>query len=121
MIGRTLNLTGWLIVAVLILALIALGTCQAMNHARGQATRAEAGQTLAEGRTAAGADASVIRDQADKRQIQTTTLIKDAEDEIRNAPDRASADAAARRRVCQLTDCADARCAVLEPHPCRVD
>ena len=74
---RTLSATGWLIVAVLALSFALLGWCTLdVRRDAAQAVRkADAGQTMAEGRTAAAQDASAIRDRADTRteQINTTT------------------------------------------------
>lgn len=118
---RTLSPMAWAVVAILVLALALLGTCQAMKAGRQAADRSQAGETLAEGRTAAAGDASVIRDKADDRQAETDTIVATAEEEIRNAPDRSAAADATRRRVCQLSDYRDPQCAVFRPDPRRVD
>lgn len=120
---RTLSATGWLIVAVLALFLVLLGWCalDARQDAARAVRKADAGKTLADGRTAAAQDASAIRDRADARDQSTTSIITQAEKEIRHAPDRNAAADAARRRVCQLSDYRDAQCAVFRADPGRVD
>ena len=112
---RYLTATGWLAVACLALALILLTMCatDARQRAADKLRQAEAHKTLADGRTAAAQDASAIRDQADARDQSTTSIVTQAEKEIRHAPDRNAAADAARRRVCQLSDYRDAQCAVL--------
>lgn len=104
---------------LLALALIVLSRCALDNRRAAQEARGAA--TMAQGRTQAAQDASAIRDRSDARQAETSTIVKEGSDEIRNAPDRSAADAAARRRVCILTGCSDPGCALLDPHPCRVD
>ncbi|MFC5371523.1 hypothetical protein ACFPIF_03110 [Brevundimonas faecalis] len=120
---RTLTATGWLALACLALSLILLAWC--VSNARQDAAevlrRSEAGKTLAEGRTAAAQDASAIRDKADARDQSTTTIVTQAEKEIRHAPDRNAAVDAARRSVCQLSDYRDPQCAVFRTDPNRVD
>ncbi|WP_181409300.1 hypothetical protein, partial [Brevundimonas diminuta] len=115
--------TGWLAVACLALALILLTMCAAdgRQKAEGQLRQADAGKTLADGRTAAAQDASAIRDRADARDQSTNSIVTQAEKEIRHAPDRNAAADAARRRVCQLSDYRDAQCAVFRADPGRVD
>ena len=105
------------LVAVFSLLMVVLATCDARRDAQ----RAKAGETFANGRTAAASDASAIRDGADARQSETTSITKEAADEIRNAPDRPAADLATRRRVCQLSDYRGADCAMYRPDPRRVD
>ncbi|MGX8273054.1 hypothetical protein ACWQV9_10245 [Brevundimonas diminuta] len=120
---RALNATGWLAVACLALALILLAMCatDARQRAADKLRQAEAGKTLADGRTAAAQDASAIRDKADARDQSTASIVTQAEKEIRHAPDRNAAADAARRRVCQLSDYRDAQCDVFRAHPDRVD
>lgn len=120
---RDITSTGWLAVACLALALILLATCAADGRQRAadKLRQAEAGKTLADGRTAAAQDASAIRDRADARDQSTNSIITQAEKEIRHAPDRNAAADAARRRVCQLSDYRDAQCAVFRADPSRVD
>ena len=120
---RTLSVTGWLAVACLALALIVLTMCavDGRQRAADKLRQAEAGKTLADGRTAAAQDASAIRDRADARDQSTTSIVTPAEKEIRHAPDRNAAADAARRRVCQLSDYRDPQCAVFRTDPGRVD
>ena len=120
---RYLTLTGWLAVACLSLALVltAMCTTNGRQKAADRLRQAEAGKILADGRTAAAQDASAIRDKADARDQSTTSIVTQAEKEIRHAPDRNAAADAARRRVCQLSDYRDAQCAVFRTDPGRVD
>lgn len=120
---RTLSVTGWLTVACLALALILLATCavDGRQKAADRTRQAEAGKTLADGRTAAAQDASAIRDRADARDQSTNSIVTQAEKEIRHASDRNAAADAARRRVCQLSDYRDPQCAVFRTDPRRVD
>jgi len=120
---RDITSTGWLTVACLALALILLAMCavEGRQKAADKLRQAEAGRTLADGRTAAAQDASAIRDKADARDQSTTTIVTQAEKEIRHAPDRNAAADAARRRVCQLSDYRDAQCAVFRADPGRMD
>ena len=106
-------------IVLLAIVLIVLSRCALDNRRAAQEARGAA--TMAEGRTEAARDASAIRDRSDARQAETSTIVKEGSDEIRNAPDRSAADAAARRRVCILTGCSDPGCALLDPHPCRLD
>ncbi|WP_313045272.1 hypothetical protein [Brevundimonas sp.] len=112
---RDITSTGWLAFACLALALILLAMCatDARQRAADKLRHAEAYKTLNEGRTAAAQDASAIRDRADARDQSTTSIVTQAEKEIRHAPDRNAAADAARRRVCQLSDYRDAQCAML--------
>ena len=118
---RTLTRTGWAIVAALIAVVLILATCSYAGMQRKAAQEARGAAGMATGRTQAAQDASAIRDRSDARQTETDAIVQGGTDAIRQAPDRASADAAARRSVCVLSGCADPGCAVLEPHPCRVD
>ncbi len=120
---RTLSATSWLTVACLALAVIVLAMCatDARQRAADKLRQAEAGKTMADGRTAAAQDASAIRDRADARDQSTASIVTQAEKEIRHAPDRNAAADAARRRVCQLSDYRDAQCAVFRTDPGRVD
>lgn len=120
---RDITSTGWLAFACLALALILLAMCatDARQRAADKLRHAEAYKTLNEGRTAAAQDASAIRDRADARDQSTTSIVTQAEKEIRHAPDRNAAADAARRRVCQLSDYRDPQCAVFRTDPGRVD
>ena len=112
---RDITATGWLAVAVLALSLALLGWCtvDGRRNAAQAVRKADAGQTMAEGRTAAAGDASAIRDRADERTSQIDATVKDGTDAIRHAPDRASANAAALRSLCRIDPSRDARCRVL--------
>jgi len=120
---RDITSTGWLALACLALALILLAMCAVDGRQRAAdgLREAQAGKTLADGRTAAAQDASAIRDKADARDQSTASIVTQAEKEIRHAPDRNAAADAARRRVCQLSDYRDAQCAVFRTDPGRVD
>ena len=119
---RSLTATGWLAVAVLALSLALLGWCtlDARRLAAQAVREADAGQTIAEGRTAAAGDASAIRDRADERTSEIDATVKDGTDAIRHAPDRASANAAALRSLCRIDPSRDARCRVLLADPAEV-
>lgn len=108
--ARAITPTGWLVILALLLALTTLGTCQALKSSRGDARRAEAGQTLADARTAAGGDAGAIRDRSDERTAETQALVKEAQDEIRNAPDAASRNRAALVGLCRIDPSASPDC-----------
>lgn len=110
-----------LIGAVLILGLFAIVAVGLHRGARDAARQAEAGQTLAEGRTAAAQDASAIRDRADARNDQITEDVKKGTDDVRKAADRDSANRAARRGVCRVDPRAHPDCGVLLADPGRVD
>jgi hypothetical protein len=104
---RTLSVTGWLTVACLALALIVLTMCavDGRQKAADRTRQAEAGKTLADGRTAAAQDASAIRDRADARDQSTDDLTRSNTDAILNAPGADARldpdlDAAARRAIC---------------------
>ncbi len=120
---RTLTATGWLALLSLALALILLAMCaaDARQKTADRTRQAEAGKTLADGRTAAAQDASAIRDRADARDQSTASIVTQAEKEIRHAPDRNAAADAARRGVCQLSDYRDPQCAVFSVDPGRMD
>jgi len=120
---RAIGPASWAVIALCVLLLFVMGWCalDARRDAAQDVRKADAGQTLAEGRTAAAQDASAIRDQADARDQSTASIVTQAEKEIRHAPDRNAAADAARRRVCQLSDYRDAQCAVFRLDPGRVD
>lgn len=120
--GRALTPTAWLALGVLAAFLI-FGAYCAYQGGRGERTatrKAEAGQTFAEGRTAAAQDASAIRDRADARNAEINTTIQEATDEIRHAPDDNAAATAALRGLCRLHPDRDARCRVQQSPSGRV-
>lgn len=119
---RDITATGWLAVAVLALCLALLGWCtlDGRRDAAQAVRKADAGQTITEGRTAAAGDASAIRDRADERTSEIDATVKDGTDAIRHAPDRASANAAALRSLCRIDPSRDARCRVLLADPGKV-
>ncbi|WP_420478216.1 hypothetical protein [Brevundimonas sp. FT23028] len=106
--ARLLSPTGWLVVALLVLAGLTLGYCAITRPVRDAAAKAEASATLSDGRTKAGQDASAVRDGNDAANTATLNDVKDAQDEVRHAP-AADRDAVARRRLCQLNPGACAR------------
>ncbi|MGE7198527.1 hypothetical protein [Brevundimonas naejangsanensis] len=104
---RTLTAAGWLAVACLALALILLTMCVADDRQRAadRTRQEEAGQTLAEGRTAAAQDASAIRDRADACDQSTNDLSRSNRDAILSSPGAdvrldPRLDDAARRAIC---------------------
>lgn len=119
---RSLTATGWLAVAVLALSLALLSWCtlDGRRNAAQAVRKADAGQVIAESRTAAAGDASAIRDRADERTSEIDATVKDGTDAIRHAPDRASANAAALRSLCRIDPSRDARCRVLLADPGKV-
>ena len=120
---RTLTATGWLIVAILTLTLVLLGWCalDARRDAAQAVRKADAGQTMAEGRTAAAQDASAIRDRAAARNDQITNTVQEGTANVREAPDRSAATLAARRGVCRINPGAGPDCRLLLNDPKRVD
>lgn len=119
---RTLSVTGWLTVACLALALIVLTMCavDGRQKAADRTRQAEAGKTLADGRTAAAQDASAIRDRADARDQQIDQSTQETTDAIRNAPDDAAAGDHGLRSLCKLYPDRDPRCRMLDARPGRV-
>lgn len=109
-----------ILVAIFCLCVV-LGVALCTRSARDDVRRAEAGQTMAEGRTGAAQDTNTIRDRADKRDQQITTTTQETTDAIRNAPDDAAAGDHALGGLCKLYPGRDARCRVLDPHSDRVD
>ena len=120
---RALTATGRLIVAALTLIAVlcfvmaVLTMCSAKERAR----KADAGQTMAEGRTAAAQDASGVRDRADARNDQITDAVQKGTADVRQAPDRSAATLAARRGVCRVNPSAGSDCRMLLSDPGRVD
>ncbi|MCC4295869.1 MULTISPECIES: hypothetical protein [Brevundimonas] len=108
-----------LFVAAIALCLIlaVLNVCSARDDAR----KAEAGQTMAEGRTGAAQDASGIRDRADARNDQITQAVTKGTTDVRQAPDRSAANLAARRGVCRVNPSAGPDCRMLLSDSGRVD
>ena len=118
---RTLSPLGIAAAAVLLILVLALGYCAMTKPSRDAAKKAEAGQTLAEGRTGAAQDANVVRDRAVERDDQISNAVKDGTDDVRQAPDRSAATLAARRGVCRVNPGAGPDCRMLLADPGRVD
>lgn len=116
---RTLTPTAWITIGVLAAFLLFGGYC-AHKAAQGR-QEARAGQTLADGRTAAAGDASAVRDRADDRNDQISDAVKKGTDDVRQAPDRSSANLAARRGVCRVNPSAGPDCRMLLADPSQVD
>jgi len=119
---RDITATGWLAVAALALVIIMMGMLAvvARQRAADGLRQAEAGKTMADGRTAAAQDASAIRDQADARDQQINTTTTEATNAIRNAPDDAAAGDHGLRGLCRLYPDRDPRCRMLNAAPGRV-
>lgn len=122
-IFRALPLKSWLVVAAVIALAVLVSWCalDARRKAKEAERRAEAGQTLADGRTGAARDASAIRDRADERNDQITQAVKEGTADVRQAPDRAAANAAARRGVCRINPDAHPDCRMLLSDPGELD
>jgi len=101
------------LVAVICIALAVLSMCRAQDAAK----TAQAGETLANGRTAASADVNDIRDAADERISAINADVKDATDAIRSAPDPVSRDRAALRGLCDIDPSASPDCRLLNANP----
>ncbi|WP_313452512.1 hypothetical protein [Brevundimonas sp.] len=101
---RTLSATGKAVVAALTLIAVlcfvmaVLTMCSAKTEAR----KADAGQTLAQGRTRAAQDANAVRDGNDAANQSTRDQVKEDQDALRRETDPAVRDADARRRLCVL-------------------
>lgn len=108
-----------ILVAIFCLCVV-VGVALCARGAKEDAERAEAGQTMAEGRTGAAQDASGVRDRADARDQQITTTTTETTDAIRKAPDDAAAGDHALGGLCKLYPDRDARCRVLVPDTGRV-
>lgn len=105
------------VITLLCFAMAVLTMCRAKDDAR----QAEANQTMAEGRTGAAQDASVVRDQADSRNDQISNAVKEGTADVRQAPNRSAANLAARRGVCRVNPSAGPDCRVLLADPGGVD
>lgn len=119
--SRTFSPLGWAVVALVIFVLLTLGYCAMTKTSRDAARKAEAGQTLAEGRTGAAHDANAVRDRSDERDDRISNAVKEGTDDVRQAPDRSAATIAARRGVCRVNPSAGPDCRVLLADPGRVD
>ncbi|QYC10551.1 hypothetical protein [Brevundimonas nasdae] len=97
---RTLTPTAWLIVGVLV-AFLLFGAFCSYRGVQGR-QEARAGQTLAEGRTAAAQDASAVRDANDAATQSTREQVKEDQDAIRRETDPDARDRLARERLCKL-------------------
>lgn len=100
---RTLTPLGWAAAAALLILALVLGYCAVTRPSRDATRKAEASQTLAEGRTGAAQDASAVRDANDTANQSTRNEVEEAQDAIRREDDPAVRDALARRRLCQLS------------------
>lgn len=109
-----------ILVAIFCLCVV-VGVALCTRGAKQDAKRAEAGQTMAEGRTAAAQDASGVRDRTDARNDQITQAVQEGTADVRQAPDRSAANLAARRGVCRVNPSAGPDCRVLLADPRRVD
>ncbi|WP_292089489.1 hypothetical protein [Brevundimonas sp.] len=86
------------LIALLCFVMAALTMCSAKTEAR----KADAGQTLAEGRTRAAQDSNAVRDGNDAANQSTRDQVKEDQDALRRETDPAVRDADARRRLCIL-------------------
>ena len=104
---RTFTVTGWLLVAVGLIAMLALGYCQITGPSRRTASKARDDATMAQTRTESAVYAiDAIGDLQDRGAI-TETQVEEAQNAIRQAPP-ADRDRVARAQLCRLqhrTDC----------------
>lgn len=114
--GRAI-VAGLATIALLCVLMAVLTVCGGKAAIR----KGEAGQTLAEGRTGAAQDASAVRDRADARDDTISNAVTEGTDDVRQAPDRSSANLAARRGVCQVNPSAGPDCRMLLTDPGRED
>jgi len=114
--GRAI-VAGLSLIALLCVLMAVVTMCGGKDAVR----KGEAGQTLAEGRTGAAQDASAVRDRADAREDTISNAVKEGTDDVRQAPDRSSANLAARRGVCRVNPSAGPDCRMLLADPGRVD
>ncbi len=105
----------------LAICIIAVVAVLVALDARNDAARAKAAGTLSDGRTASAQDASAVRDRADERNDAISTAVEEGTADVRQAPDRAAANRAARRGVCRIDPRAHPDCRVLLADPRRVD
>lgn len=101
------------LVAVLALVMVIVTMCAT----RDQNARQRAAETLADGRTKAAQDIGAIRDRSIKSEGKIQSTVETATDAIRQAPDDAAADRAARRGVCKLDPSASPDCRMLLANP----
>lgn len=100
-------------VALLAVVIVTLSYChqlKASQEARGTAI-------IADGRTGAASDASAVRDRSEARNEAIDNTVSQGTQDVRQAPDRASRNAAALRSLCKLPGATDARCRVLNADP----
>lgn len=107
----------WLVLGAIFVLLLLLGSILAMCHAKDEAREANAGKTIADGRTAASADVNDIRDAADERIAAINADVKDATDAIRNAPTADARNDAALRGLCDIDPSASPDCRLLDANP----
>ena len=99
---RTLTPLGWAAAAALLILALVLGYCAVTRPSRDATRKAEASQTLAEGRTGAAQDASAVRDANDTANQSTRNEVEEAQDAIRREDDPAVRDRLARDRLACL-------------------
>ena len=99
--------------ALLCLVLVIVTMCAGQNDN----ARQRAGETLADGRTKAAQDVGAIRDRSIKSEGKIQSTVETATDAIRQAPDDAAADRAARRGVCKLDPSSSPDCRMLLARP----
>lgn len=98
---RALTPIDWTVAAVVLLAVVAGGWWLITSNSRhkAEATAAKAGAAIAEGRTVSAGEAVKAVDDNAARNTQIDQAVKEAEDDIRNAPEDQRG-AAALRALC---------------------
>ncbi len=98
---KTFTATGWLLVAVGLIALLTLGYCQVTKPSRDAARQSRTDATMAQTRTTSAIEAITEIGELNERGDITETQVQEAQDAIRQAPP-ALRDGIARHRLCVL-------------------
>ena len=107
----------WVVIGCVIAALCLVMAAVSMCRARDDANIARAGKTIADGRTAASADANDIRDAAEKRTSEIETIVENTTDEIRKAATPADRERAATLGLCRIDPGSSPECRMLLADP----
>lgn len=104
-----------ILAAIAVIAFLIAGLTYCSQRKSAQEARGAA--IIADGRTGAASDASAVRDRSEARNEAIDQTVSQGTQDVRQAPDRASRNAAALRSLCQLPGATDARCRMLNADP----